>query len=96
MVKFNKSHDGMQLLSIVTLDGADRSAVYDHLCKVFNGLSLFDRDNNELLLNIPDGGCGFSLNQLREAVKPIRANVGMVIVDLDEPSQRLNCLYKIT
>ncbi len=89
MIKFAKEHNNTQFVSIAMLDSADTSEVCNHITQVFDGLSLFARCSDEILLNIPDGGCGFSLDQLREAIKPIaKANVVVITVDTDESSQR--------
>ena len=90
MIRFNQNNDNVQFVSIVLHGGEDTSTVFERLSHVISGLSLFAKDCEEILLDIPDGGCGFSLNQLRAAIEPIaKAKVAIVTVDLDEPSQRL-------
>ena len=99
MIKFTKSDDNKQFISIIVNDNTPIQSVYNYIVSLYPSVkTIFHRiDNNEILLNLLSSDeqkknnfvYGFSLNQLKETVNNIACCVVTHFsVDLAEPSQR--------
>ena len=59
---FNSENIGQEFISIKCQNAAE---ILEDL-KIALPIDLFNNTKNEIILNIPDGGCGFSLNALKQ------------------------------
>ena len=62
--------------------------LYEHILKTIPSVSLYSLETDEIILNIPERGCGFSLSELRKAInscpKGIGADVQVSLFELEK------------
>lgn len=96
MIKFTNEYDDQQFISIalnnpeeVNVDYLIRRIKADY--PGIKALHIIFDESEVLIPLVNDCNYGFSLNQLREYLKPIAAaTVSHFCVDIDEPTQRFN------
>ncbi len=71
MMNFTHKDNGKQFISIAIYDGTNIQTVKDNICRQFPLIAenIFNIDDDEIIVNIPDGGMNFSLNELRQAAE---------------------------
>ena len=92
MIKFTNKDDNKQFISIKTDKNINIDLIVDKIRKQFPSLKQLHIvfDEAEILIPIESGfAYGFSLNQLRDYIKPIAAvTISHFAVDIGLPAQR--------
>lgn len=98
MIRFNRTDDNKQYVSIHIRDGKAAPDVFNYLRGLYLTINNLPcaMDNEEIIIEISGNSpIGFSLGDLRRTLKRISANivVGHFCVDLSDKSQRVYCIY---
>lgn len=51
----------------------------EHIIKELPDISIYSLGVDEIIISIPDGGCGFSLNKLKSVVNSCRDGIGLLV-----------------
>lgn len=91
MIRFTNIQDNTQYVSVLVSEGVNISALISKLKTDFPSIQPlhFIFDSEELLMPIVNNcNYDFSLNQLREYLKPVATTVSHFCADMGKPTQR--------
>ena len=93
MIRFNKNNDDKQYISIRVMDNKAAPEVYNYLTGIHTSINNLPCliDNEEIAIELcGNSSVGFSLNDLRQQLKPIfDVVINLICVDLSVDGQRV-------
>lgn len=94
MIRFTKTEDNKQYISIIVKDDKDPLKVYNYITSAYDTLKNLPciMDNEEIAIKLcGNSSLGFSLNELRRQLKQIAdVVVSIICVDLSVYGQRVH------